>query len=137
VKRRRHTPEQIVRKLREADRMLADGMETLEVCKALEESEATYHRWRAQFGGMKPDDVKRLKYSSGRTASSSPWSRTRSWKAWLSRSWRGEASEPVAPSPWGPCVAGSSRSLGAAEIPVTAWTSGERRWPTQDAPRGG
>ena len=61
VKRRRHTPEQIVRKLREADRMLAEGIEVPEVAKALEVSEATYHRWRAQFGGMKADDVKRLK----------------------------------------------------------------------------
>jgi putative transposase len=61
VKRRRHTPEQIVRGLREADRLLAEGMELPEVCKALEVSEATYHRWRAQYGGMKADDVKRLK----------------------------------------------------------------------------
>jgi transposase len=61
VKRRRHTPEQIVRKLREADRMLAEGTEVPEVAKALEISEATYHRWRAQYGGMKADDVKRLK----------------------------------------------------------------------------
>ena len=61
VKRRRHTPEQIVRKLREADRMLAEGTEVPEVAKTLEVSEATYHRWRAQFGGMKADDVKRLK----------------------------------------------------------------------------
>lgn len=61
VKRRRHTPEQIVRKLREADRLLAEGTEVPEVAKALEVSEPTYHRWRAQFGGMKADDVKRLK----------------------------------------------------------------------------
>ena len=61
MKRRRHTPEQIVRKLREADRMLAEGIEVPEVGKALEVSEATYHRWRAQYGGMKADDVKRLK----------------------------------------------------------------------------
>ena len=61
MKRRRHTPEQIVRKLREADRMLGEGMEVPEVAKALEVSEATYHRWRAQFGGMKADDVKRLR----------------------------------------------------------------------------
>jgi transposase len=54
VKRRRHTPEQIVRKLREADRMLAEGTELPEVAKALEVSEATYHRWRAQFGGCGP-----------------------------------------------------------------------------------
>jgi putative transposase len=61
VKRRRHTPEQIVRKLREADRLLGEGTELPEVCKTLEVSEATYHRWRAQYGGMKADDVKRLK----------------------------------------------------------------------------
>ena len=61
MKRRRHTPEQIVRKLREADRLLGEGQELPEVLKALEISEATYHRWRAQFGGMKAEDVKRLK----------------------------------------------------------------------------
>jgi putative transposase len=61
VKRRRHTPEQIIRKLREADRLLAEGTAVPEVYKALEISEQTYHRWRAQYGGMKADDVKRLK----------------------------------------------------------------------------
>ncbi len=61
MKRRRHTREQVVRKLREADRLLGEGHELPEVVKALEVSEATYHRWRAQFGGMKADDVKRLK----------------------------------------------------------------------------
>jgi putative transposase len=61
MKNRRHTPEQIVRKLREADRLLGEGMELPEVVKFLEVSEATYHRWRAQYGGMKADDVKRLK----------------------------------------------------------------------------
>jgi len=61
VKRRRHTPEQIVRKLREADRMLGEGKDLAKVSKALEASEATFHRWRAQYGGMKADDVKRLK----------------------------------------------------------------------------
>jgi putative transposase len=61
VSRRRHTPGQIVRKLREADRMLGEGSEVPAVAKALEVSEATYHRWRAQYGGMKADDVKRLK----------------------------------------------------------------------------
>ena len=61
MKRRRHTPEQIIRKLREADRLVADGQEIPEVAKALEVSEATYHRWRARYGGLKADDVKRLK----------------------------------------------------------------------------
>jgi len=61
VKRRRHTPEQIIRKLREAERMLGEGKQVPEVAKALEVSEQTFHRWRNQYGGMKADDVKRLK----------------------------------------------------------------------------
>jgi len=60
MKRRRHTPEQIIPKLREADRLLAEGLEVPEVAKQLEISEATYHRWRAQYGGLKANDVKRL-----------------------------------------------------------------------------
>jgi putative transposase len=61
VKRRRHTPEQVVRKLREAERLLGEGATVAEVAKHLEVSENTFHRWRAQYGGMRGDDVKRLK----------------------------------------------------------------------------
>jgi putative transposase len=61
MSRRRHTPEQVVRKLREADRLLGEGHELPEVIKHLEVSEQTFYRWRNQFGGMKADDVKRLK----------------------------------------------------------------------------
>lgn len=61
MKRRRHTPEQVIRKLREADRMLGEGRTIAEVAKELEISENTYHRWRNQFGGMKAQDAKRLK----------------------------------------------------------------------------
>jgi transposase-like protein len=61
VKRRRHTPEQIIRKLREAERLLGEGKQIHEVAKALEVSEQTFHRWRNQYGGMKADDVKELK----------------------------------------------------------------------------
>src|SRR2546430_15049289 len=61
MKRRRHTPEQVIRKLREADRMLGEGKTIPEVAKALEVSENTYHRWRNQYGGMKADDAKRPK----------------------------------------------------------------------------
>ena len=68
MKRRRHTPEQIIRKLREADRLLGEGHEIPEVTKQLEISEATYHRWRAQYGGLKADDVKRLKELEGENA---------------------------------------------------------------------
>ncbi len=59
--RRRHTPEQIVRKLKEADRMLNDGADVAAVARHLQVSEQTYHRWRNEYGGMKADDVKRLK----------------------------------------------------------------------------
>jgi putative transposase len=61
VKRRRHTPEQIIRKLREAERMLGEGKTIPEAAKELGISEQTYHRWRNQYGGMKADDAKRLK----------------------------------------------------------------------------
>jgi putative transposase len=61
MKRRRHTPEQIVRKLREAERLLAEGKTIPGVAKELEVSENTFHRWRAQYGAMKGNDVKRLK----------------------------------------------------------------------------
>ncbi len=61
MKRRRHTPEQVIRKLREADRMLGEGKTVPDVARELEISENTYHRWRNQYGGMKADDAKRLK----------------------------------------------------------------------------
>ena len=64
MKRRHHTPEQIVRKLREADRMLGEGQPMVEVCKHLEVTEQTYYRWRNQYGGewaWQVDDSKRLK----------------------------------------------------------------------------
>ena len=65
MSRRRHTPEQVIRKLREADRLLGEGMEVAEVFKQLEVTEATWNRWRAQYGGMKADDAKRLKELEG------------------------------------------------------------------------
>ena len=61
MKRRRHTPEQIIRKLREAERMLGEGKTIPEAAKELGISEQTYHRWRNQYGGMKADDAKRLR----------------------------------------------------------------------------
>jgi len=61
MKRQRHTPEQIVRKLRTADGLLAEGKDVGEVARQLEISEQTYHRWRNQYGGMKADDARRLK----------------------------------------------------------------------------
>ncbi len=60
-KGKRHTAEQIIKKLREADTMLAAGKTIGQVVQVLEVSEQTFHRWRNQYGGMKAEEVKRLK----------------------------------------------------------------------------
>ncbi len=60
-KRRRHSAEQIIKKLRDADAMLAADKSVGEVLQALEVSEATLSRWRTQYGGMKSEEAKRLK----------------------------------------------------------------------------
>ena len=59
--RKRHSPEQIIAKLREADGMLATGASIGQVCQKLEVAEQTLHRWRNQYGGMKASEAKRLK----------------------------------------------------------------------------
>jgi putative transposase len=61
MKRTRHSPEQIIKKLRDADGMLAASRSIGEVCQALGISEATFQRWRQQYGGMKAEEAKRLK----------------------------------------------------------------------------
>jgi putative transposase len=69
MKGRKHTPEQIVRKLREGERLIAEGKTLGEVAKVLEISDYTYARWRNQYGGLKADDAKelrRLKDENGR-----------------------------------------------------------------------
>ncbi len=61
MKRTRHTPEQVIRKLRDAERMLAEGKELPEVCRALEISVQTFHRWSKQYQGMRREEVVELK----------------------------------------------------------------------------
>ncbi len=58
---KRYAPEQIITKLRAAEVDLAAGLTIGQVCQKLAISEATYHRWRLQYGGMKAEDAKRLK----------------------------------------------------------------------------
>jgi putative transposase len=58
---KRHSPEQIVRKLRDADAMLNAGKDQAAVLQSLEVSQSTLDRWRAQYGGMKAEEAKRLK----------------------------------------------------------------------------
>lgn len=60
-RRKRHSPEQIVKKLRDADAMLSAGKDEAAVLQALEVSESTLDRWRKQYGGMKSEEAVRLK----------------------------------------------------------------------------
>ena len=59
MKGKRHSPEQVVRKLREADRLPAEGADVDAVCRHLEVSVQTYQRWRAQYRAMRSEDVVR------------------------------------------------------------------------------
>lgn len=61
MKGKRHTPEQIIARLREADAMLGNGSTIGQVCQKLGIAEPTFHRWRNQYGGMKANEAKRLK----------------------------------------------------------------------------
>jgi transposase-like protein len=61
MKRKRHSPEQIVRKLREADRLKSEGQSVGQVCQRLGVSEQTYHRWKNEYGEGGMDQVRRLK----------------------------------------------------------------------------
>ena len=65
---RRHTPEQIIRKLAEGQKLLAGGMDVEDVCRQLGIAESTWARWLSQYGGMKADDAKRLKELEGENA---------------------------------------------------------------------
>jgi len=58
---KRHTPEQVITKLRQAQADLAAGLSLGQVCQKLGISEQTYHRWQARYGGLKASDAKRLK----------------------------------------------------------------------------
>ncbi len=59
--KKRHTAEQIIAKLREAEVLLAKGMKMPQVCRKLEVTEQTYYRWRKEYGGVRTDQVKRFK----------------------------------------------------------------------------
>ena len=55
------TPEQIIRKLREAEILIAEGMTAVEAARKIGITEQTYYRWRKEYGGMQVDQAKRLK----------------------------------------------------------------------------
>ena len=60
MKRKRHTPQQVVRKLQEAQAALAAGRDLAAVCQMLGISEQTYYRWKKRYGGMKAEEAQRL-----------------------------------------------------------------------------
>lgn len=60
MKRIRHPAEQIIRKLKTAEQLLAQGKSVADVCRAFEVSQPTYHRWKQQYGGMQAEEAKRL-----------------------------------------------------------------------------
>ena len=96
--RKRHGPEQVVRKLMAADRLLAEGKDTAAVCRELGVSEATYHRWRNQFGGLKAEDAKRLKDLERENATLNGCWQMPNWRRPRSRRSRRETSKPGTPS---------------------------------------
>jgi len=61
MKRKRHTPAQIIRKLRTAEQLLNQGQSVADVSRALEVSAPNFHRWQQLYGGMKATEAKRLK----------------------------------------------------------------------------
>ena len=61
MSRKRHTPEQIIGKLREAEVGLANGQTVLKVCGTMRITEQTYYRWRKEYGGLKVEQARRFK----------------------------------------------------------------------------
>lgn len=61
MKKKTYSPEQIVRLLRQVEAGQSEGKTVEDMCRALGIGESTYHRWRNTYGGMKTDEVRRLK----------------------------------------------------------------------------
>jgi putative transposase len=61
ARKKAHTPEEIVAKLRQAEVLVGQGKTVAEAVRAIGVTEPTYYRWRTEFGGLKLDQVKRLK----------------------------------------------------------------------------
>ena len=65
MKSKRHSPEQVIRKLAEGDNLLNEGATVAEVARSFGITETTWYRWKNQYGGMKANDAKRLKELEG------------------------------------------------------------------------
>ena len=69
---KKHQPEEIIGKLREAEIVLAQGATTAEACRRIAVSEQTYYRWRKEYGGLKTDQARRMKDLEKENAAASP-----------------------------------------------------------------
>ena len=61
MRKKRHTPEEIISKLRQVDVLVAQGTSVADAIRSIEVTEVTYYRWRQEYGGLKSDQVKRMK----------------------------------------------------------------------------
>ena len=96
MKRTRHTAEQIIRKLKTAEQLIAQGKTVAEVCRVIEVMHPTYHRWRQQYGGMQAEDARRLTQLEKENARLKNFWRRPSWRRPCSRTSPRETSEPGA-----------------------------------------
>ena len=140
MKRRRHTPEQIVRKLREVERLLGEGQTIAESAKQVEISEQTYHRWRNQYGGMKADDAKRLRELERENARLKRIVADKELEIDALKEIARGTGKPVAPARGGPHVAGplGSRRREAVRMlqdPSDCRNGGHAGSPASTAPR--
>jgi len=126
--RKRHTPEQIARRLAEGDEMLNEGAAVAEVARAFGITETTWYRWKQTYGGMKGADVKRLKELEAEHRRGSNWWRIFPLTSTCSGSWPRELLTPN-------CRRGAPRWL---RQPLRGLASDERAgWPARHAPSSG
>src|SRR5436189_4310634 len=117
MKRTRHPPEQIIRKLREAERLLAAGKDVEEVCRSLEISVQTFHRWKAQYQAMRPEEVARLKALEKENRRLKKIVADQALDIDMLKEVAGETSEPRASPPRGSPLSAALRGLRAKGLP--------------------
>ena len=115
--RRRHTPDQIIRKLAEGHKRLAGGAELDEVVRQLEIAESTWHRWVAQYGGMKASDAKRLKELEAENARLKKLLAEAELDKSMLKELAAETSDPEPPTPRRRDAGGALRGLGTKGVP--------------------
>jgi len=69
ARRKKHTPDQVVKLLRQIEVAVANGKTTSQACKDAEITEQTYYRWRKEYGGLQVDQARRLKELESESAS--------------------------------------------------------------------